>query len=69
LRRIEHFLHEEDSGFTASAQTRELNNGWFIEIGDSRRPLVQKARKLLDACGQHNVKGQIILEDGTPNTF
>jgi len=42
-------IHETDSGFTQSAQTKELKNGWFIEIGDHQERLIQKARELLNA--------------------
>ena len=69
LPRVENFVHEADADFAQSALTKELNNGWFIEIGDSQGTLVQKGRRLLDDCGLRNVGFQIRLEDGTTKSF
>lgn len=65
LPRIPNFVHETRSGFSRSAQTTELNNGWFIEIGDSQDMLIQKGRRLLDASGFRDHRLEVVLEDGT----
>jgi hypothetical protein len=64
LPRIENFIHPNDTGFSTSAQIRQLDDGSFIEIGDSQSTLMQKARRLLNACGFHQVKIEVLLEDG-----
>ena len=64
LPRIQNFVHETSAGFPQSAQVKQLENGWFIEIGDSQQVLVQKGRRLLDACGFRDVQLQVILENG-----
>ncbi len=66
--RIQNFVHEADSGFPRAAQTKQLVNGWYVEIGDSQDVLLQKARRLLDACGFREVRLEILLEDGTVRT-
>jgi hypothetical protein len=66
--RIQNFVHEADSGFPRAAQTKQLANGWYVEIGDSQDVLLQKARRLLDACGLREVRLEILLEDGTVRT-
>ncbi len=68
LPRIQNFVHETNSGFLRTAQTKELDNGWFIEIGDSQEVLIQKGRRLLDACGFRDVRLQVVLEDKTIKT-
>jgi DNA sulfur modification protein DndB len=68
LRRMQNFVHEMDSGFSASAQTKRLDNGWFIEVGDSQETLLLKGRRLLDACGFSEVTLKVVLEDGTART-
>jgi len=68
LRRMQNFVHETDSGFPASAQTKRLENGWFIEVGDSQGTLLQKGRRLLDASGFREVLLHVVLEDGTTKT-
>jgi hypothetical protein len=62
---IKNFVHRDNSGFSPSAQTKRLNDGSYIEVGDSQRTLVVKARKLLDSCGYLNTKLQVQLEDGS----
>ncbi|MBI2950043.1 MAG: UPF0175 family protein [Verrucomicrobia bacterium] len=59
--KIPNFVHEADSGFSQSAQTKELTTG------DPSRfeMLIQKGRKLLDACGLRDVSFQVLLDDGT----
>ena len=64
LHRMQNFVHETDSGFPGSAQTKRLDNGWSIEIGDSKYTLLRKGRKLLDAYGFREVTLQVVLEDG-----
>jgi DNA sulfur modification protein DndB len=68
LRRIQNFMHQTDSGFPIHAQTKRLENGWFIEIGDSQDTLLQKGRRLLDAHGFREVRLVIALEDGSTKT-
>jgi len=68
LPRIQNFVHETDSGFSKAAKPVKLSNGWFIEIGDSQDTLIQKSRRLLDACGFRDVRLQVVLEDGTVKT-
>jgi DNA sulfur modification protein DndB len=68
LPRIQNFVHETNSSFPRNAQTKELANGWFIEVGDSQEVLIQKGRRLLDACGFRDVRLQVVLEDGTIKT-
>ena len=65
LPRIPNFVHPTNSGFAGSAQTRQLDDGSFIEIGDSQDTLIQKARKVLNACGFSEIKLEVLLEDGT----
>ena len=65
LPRLQNFVHETNTGFPQAAKTVELNNGWFIEVGDSQEVLIQKGRRLLDACGFRDVGLQVVLEDGT----
>lgn len=68
LPKISNFIHPTDSGFTESAQTKKLDDGSFIEIGDSQNTLIQKARKLLNACDFRQLKLEVLLEDGTVRT-
>jgi hypothetical protein len=68
LGRIQNFVHETNAGFPRSAQTKELDNRWFIEVGDSQEVLLQKGRRLLSDCGFREVTLQVILEDGTVKT-
>ena len=65
LPKIDNFVHETNSGFSRSAQTTELNDGSFIEIGDSQDMLIRKGRRLLDACGFRDRRLEVVLEDGT----
>jgi DNA sulfur modification protein DndB len=64
LIRIQNFVHETNSGFPGASQTKELDNGWFIEVGDSQEVLLQKGRRLLDAHGFHDIQLTMVLEDG-----
>jgi len=68
LPRIQNFVHETDSGFSKAANPVTLSNGWSIEIGDSQDTLIQKSRRLLDACGFRDVRLEVVLEDGTVKT-
>ena len=68
LPRIQNFLHEADSGFPQSAETKRLTNGWYIEVGDSQEVLIQKGRRLLDACGFRDLPLSVLLEDGSTKT-
>jgi hypothetical protein len=45
---IPNALHETESGFPRASQPKPLNNGWFIEVGDSQEVLIQRARRLLN---------------------
>jgi predicted type IV restriction endonuclease len=65
LREIPYFVHKTNSGFQKAAQIKELNNGWFIEIGDNWQVLIRKGRKLLDVCGMRDVRFRVFREDGT----
>jgi hypothetical protein len=65
---IQNFVHPSNSGFSQSASTKQLINGTFIEIGDNQEVLIQKARRLLDACGYRNLKFEILFEDGNSKT-
>jgi|HubBroStandDraft_6_1064221.scaffolds.fasta_scaffold460504_1 hypothetical protein len=61
---LHNFVHPSDSGFTSSAITKKLISGQFIEVGDHQEALLQKARKLLDACGYRSQNFEVMLEDG-----
>jgi hypothetical protein len=61
---IPNFVHERDIGFGLSAQAKQLDNGWYIEVGDSFETLMQKARRLLDASSFRQLAVQVTLEDG-----
>jgi hypothetical protein len=65
---IHNFVHPTNSGFGASAQIKRLEDGSFIEIGESQVRLIERARKLLDACGFRDLRIEILLEDGTLKT-
>lgn len=65
---IPNFIHPSNSGFSQSASPRQLVNGSFIEIGDNQEVLIQKARRLLDACGFRSLKLEVMFEDGTTKT-
>jgi hypothetical protein len=65
LPRIENFVHPSNTGFARSAQTRRLEDGSYIEIGDQQEVLIQKARRLLNTCGFRDLKLEVFLEDGS----
>ncbi len=65
---IPNFIHPSNSGFSRSASTKELVNGSFIEIGDDVKVSLQKARRLLDACGFRSLKLEVLFEDGSLKT-
>lgn len=65
LPEMRNFIHRDNSGFPASAQTKRLEDGSFIEIGDSQATLMLKARKLLNVCGFQARSLEVLLEDGT----
>ena len=65
---IPKFLHETNSGFSPTAETKRLDNGWFIEVSDGRERTIKKGRTLLDACGFNDILFQVILRDGTVAT-
>jgi hypothetical protein len=65
---IPNFVQRGRDGFAESAQVKPLQDGWFIEIGDSQEALFQKARKLLNLCGLSSVGIEVLLEDGTVKT-
>ena len=65
LPRIQGFVHESNSGFPLSAQTKQFTNGWYVEIGRSQDELLEKSKELLDAVGFREVRLEILLEDGT----
>jgi len=65
---IRNFVQPTNSGFRSSANIRQLDDGSFIEIGDSQDTLIQKARKLLNACEFPELRIEILLEDGTLRT-
>lgn len=62
---IPNFVQEKRFGFARTAQLKHLENGWFIEVGDSQEVLIQKGRRLLDSCGFRHLPLQVVLEDGT----
>ena len=62
------FVHENNIGFANSAPTKHLDNGWYIEVGDSQETLLLKGRRLLDSCGFRHLPLQVVLEDGTTKT-
>jgi hypothetical protein len=68
LPRVPNFIHPTNAGFARSAQTKELADGSYIEVGDHQEVLIQKARKLLDACGYKGTKLEVLLDDGTLKT-
>jgi len=65
LPRIPNFVHPTNSGFASSAQTKEVDNGWFIEVGDDQGRLIEKGRELLKACGLGDIGFRVLLDDGT----
>ena len=65
LPRLPNFVHPSNTGFALSAQTKGLKNGHFIEVGDDQGRLIEKGRKLLDACGLRDVGFRVLLDDGT----
>jgi hypothetical protein len=58
------FVHPSDAGFARSAKTKRLVSGQYIEIGDHQDILIQKARKLFDACGYRTLKFEVRFQDG-----
>lgn len=62
---LRNFVHRDNTGFSPSAKTKKLEDGSFVEIGDSQSTLVSKARKLLDVCGFRDSKIEVHLEDGS----
>lgn len=70
---LHNFVHPSNSGFAASATTKRLISGQFIEVGDHQEVLLQKARKLFDTCGYQGQNFEVLLVDGkimtckTPN--
>jgi hypothetical protein len=51
-----------------SANTVQLSDGSWIEIGDSQDTALRKARNLLDTCGFKNVGLEVVLTDDTRKT-
>jgi hypothetical protein len=51
LPEIKNFISPNKEGFAKSAQCKPLKNGWFIEVGDSAKTLINKAKKLLRNTG------------------
>jgi hypothetical protein len=64
LPQIPNFVHDNSRGFARSAQTKQLKNGWFIEVGDSKETLITKGRKLLDQTGFKSVELSVEMQDG-----
>jgi hypothetical protein len=65
LPKIPNFIHSSNSGFTTSVQPRRLDDGSYMDIGDSQETLIRKARKLLDLCGFDELTFEVMLEDGS----
>jgi hypothetical protein len=65
---IPNILHKTNAGFPLSSKPEQLKNKWFIEVGDSQDVLIQRARRLLDACELHDVALQVVLRDGSVRT-
>ena len=65
LHMIPNVLHETQLGFPLKSQPKPLNNGWFIEVGDSQDVLIQRARRLLNECEFRDVPLEVELKDGT----
>jgi len=65
---IPNILHETKLGFPLASQPKPLNNGWFIEVGDSQEVLIKRARRLLNECEFRDVPLQVVLKDGTIKT-
>jgi hypothetical protein len=64
LPQIPNFVHNNPRGFAQSAQTKQLKNGWSIEIGDAKQTLMAKGRKLLDQTGFKSVDISVEMQDG-----
>jgi hypothetical protein len=62
---VPNFLQPTNRDFASSAVTKKLNNGSFIEVGDAQPTLIQKARRLLNACGYRDTNLEVLLEDGS----
>jgi hypothetical protein len=58
------FVHPSNTGFARSAKTKRLVSGQYIEIGDHQDILIQKSRKLFDACGYRTLKFEVLFQDG-----
>jgi hypothetical protein len=65
---IPNVLHQANAGFPLAAQPKQIANGWFVEVGDSQKVLIQRGRRLLDNCDLHDVSLQVVLRDGTVKT-
>jgi len=62
------FIHASNNGFAKSAITKRLVSGQYIEVGDNQEILIQKARKIFDACGYRTLKFEVLFEDGNAVT-
>ncbi|MCX6924583.1 MAG: DNA sulfur modification protein DndB [Verrucomicrobia bacterium] len=59
---LQNFVHRNNIGFANSANTKELKNGWYIEVGDSQETLLLKGRRLLDSSGFRHIFNRYILD-------
>lgn len=56
---IRNFVSPNKENFAKSAFLKQLNNGWFIEVGDQKEVLIKKTQKLLRISG---IPEEIVIE-------
>jgi hypothetical protein len=61
---MHNFVQRDVRKFSDSGNAKRLKSGKLIEVGDDKRTLVKKARRLLDECGFSSSVLQVELENG-----
>ena len=64
LPEIQNFVHRDNNDFMPSAALKKLRNGWYIEVGDDKQTLINKARNLLDQTGFESTHFSVEMHDG-----